>query len=68
MEMDYFLTRGQPDAALATGIRAIDMDSEETLELVTPERGYALYGPDWSPDGRFLAFEEIFNIIEDGVN
>ena len=62
VELEYFMTRGEPDTALATGISAINLDSDETLELVAPERGYALYGPNWSPDGRFLAFEEVFNM------
>lgn len=59
IDINYFLNRGEPDPALATGISAIDLDSGETLELVAPERGYALARPNWSPDGRFLAFEEL---------
>ena len=64
---NYFITRGQPDPALAIGIRAIDLDSGETLELVAPERGYALSGPNWSPDGRFLSFAEVFNMEGSGL-
>ena len=56
--MDYFISRGDPDSDLATGIRTIDLDSGETHDLVAPERGYALSSPNWSPDGRFLAFSE----------
>jgi len=67
VDMNYFITRGEPDSVLATGIRAIDLDSGETLELVAPERGYALYGPNWSPDGRFLAFEEVVNMEGSGL-
>ena len=55
----YFTARGQTAAELATGILGIDLDSGDSAELVKPERGYALYGPVWSPDGRFLSFEEV---------
>ena len=55
----YFTTRGQHDPNLANGIQGYDYDSGETVTLVEPERGYALYGPQWSPDGRFLAFTEV---------
>jgi Tol biopolymer transport system component len=64
---NYFLTRGQPDTALANGIRTIDLDSGENLELVAPERGYALSSPKWSPDGHFLAFTEVFNMEGSGL-
>ncbi|MGD9092331.1 MAG: hypothetical protein PVF74_05760 [Anaerolineales bacterium] len=66
VDMDYFMTRGQPDPALATGFNATDLDSGETFELVAPERGYALARPNWSLDGRFLAFEEVFNMEGSG--
>jgi len=60
VEQDYFTTRGgQPDASLATGIAGFDMDSGETSELVRPERGLALFTPTWSPDGRYLGFDEL---------
>lgn len=56
----YFTTRGgPPDATLAHGIMTYNADSGETAELVQPERGYALYSPQWSPDGRFLGFDEL---------
>lgn len=56
----YFTARGQVDETLATGILAIDLDSGDSAELVKPERGFALSGPVWSPDGRFLSFDEVF--------
>lgn len=57
----YFAARGQVDPALATGIWALDMDQAtlEPVELVKPTRGYTLVSPTWSPDGRFLAFDEV---------
>ena len=64
---NYFITRGEPDSTLANGISAIDLDSGETLELVAPERGYALSSPKWSPDGHFLAFTEVFNMEGSGL-
>jgi len=67
VDMNYFISRGEPDSSLATGIRSIDLDSGETLELVAPERGNALYGPKWSPDGRFLEFSEIINMEGSGL-
>lgn len=60
VEQEYFTTRGgQPDPALATGIAGYDLDSGEESELVKPERGLALYSPNWSPDGRYLGFDEL---------
>ncbi len=56
----YFTGRGAVDSNLAQGILVIDVDSGDSAELVKPERGYALYGPVWSPDGRFLSFDELF--------
>ena len=55
---NYFTARGEVDAALATGIYATDLDSGETSLLVAPEKGLALILPAWSPDGRFLGFDE----------
>ena len=56
---NYFITRGQPDAALATGIYAANLDSGKTSLLVVPEKGLTLILPTWSPDGRFLSFDEL---------
>ena len=47
------------DESLARGLMEVDADSGETRELVKPERGYALYSPQWSPDGRLLGFDEL---------
>jgi Tol biopolymer transport system component len=67
MDLDYFISLGDPDSELATGIHTIDLDSGETLELVAPERGYTLSSPNWSLDGRFLAFAEVDNMEGSGL-
>jgi len=60
IEEGYFTGRGeQPDAALAKSILCYHLDSGKTSELVQPERGYAMTRLTWSPDGRFLGFDEI---------
>ena len=57
---NYFTIRGgKPDPALTTGIYTVDLDSGETSLLVNPENGYSLILPIWSPDGRFLSFDEL---------
>jgi Tol biopolymer transport system component len=57
----YFGARGgKPNADLATGIWAVDLDQGDPFELVRPERGYTLVAPVWSPDGRFLSFDEVY--------
>ncbi len=56
---NYFIARGKPDAALSTGIYAADLDSGESSLLVAPVKGYSLILPAWSPDGRFLSFDEL---------
>ncbi len=55
----YFAIRGEVDKSLATGITAVNLDTGESRELVAPEGGYALSTPTWSPDGRFLSFDEV---------
>ena len=67
VETEYFLSRGEPSADLAKGIRGYDFDTREDLELVGPERGFALAGPAWSPDGRFLSFAEIIAMEGSGM-
>lgn len=54
---EYFLDQ---ESQLAPGIWALEADTGETYELVAPQRGLALVRPQWSPDGRFLSFDEIF--------
>ena len=54
---EYFLNRS---SGLATGIWGVEADSGDTSQLVAPERDYALANPKWSPDGRFMSFEEVF--------
>jgi Tol biopolymer transport system component len=58
VDMDYSNPRDESDTAQTMGIHTIDLDSGEIQYLVAPERGYALSRPNWSPDGRFLAFSE----------
>ena len=55
----YFTARGVVEASLATGVYAWDLESGESRLLVEPERGYTLMLPTWSPDGRYLSFDEI---------
>ena len=57
---NYFTTRGgKPDASLITGIDSVDLDTGDSSLLVTPQNGYTLILPTWSPDGRFLSFDEL---------
>lgn len=56
---EYFLNRSQE---LATGLWAVEADTGNTYELVPPERGFALVNPQWSPDGRFLSFDEVIGM------
>jgi Tol biopolymer transport system component len=58
IDMDHSISRGESDTVQPKGIHTIDMDNGEIHYLVAPERGYALSSPNWSPDGRFLAFSE----------
>jgi hypothetical protein len=59
VDINYYMNRGEPDPTLANGIRTIDLDSGEIREIVSPERGFTLSNPNWSPDGRFLSFTEV---------
>lgn len=57
---NYFNFRGEkPNADYATGIWVVDAEGGEPYEFVKPERGYTLLAPKWSPDGRFLSFDEV---------
>jgi Tol biopolymer transport system component len=55
---EYFMNRSQ-QPQLATGLWAVEADTGNTYQLVAPERGLALVNPQWSPDGRFLSFDEV---------
>lgn len=56
IDMQYFLTN---DPQYAHGIWAVDIETGETSELVAPQGGRPLIWPHWSPDGRFLGFNEV---------
>lgn len=53
---EYFIN---PSSASVKGIWAVDTSTGETYELVPPTSGKPLVNPQWSPDGRFLGFEEV---------
>ena len=55
---NYFTARGAVDESLAKGILGFDVDTMQAMELVPPQ-GYSLIWPHWSPDGRFVGFDEI---------
>ncbi len=62
----YFTARGSVDATLAKGIFAVDTDTLETSVLVKLQ-GYSLILPQWSPDGRFVSFNEILYMEGRGI-
>jgi hypothetical protein len=53
---EFFLNQS-PE--LARGIQSLDVDSGKEQELVAPENGLPLVNPNWSDDGKIMAFEEI---------
>lgn len=58
-EPAYFTGRGEVDSALAHGIFAINVLTNEKYELVKPQ-GYSLVSPRWSADGTIVSFNEIY--------
>lgn len=52
--LDYFIGN-----AAAQGLWAVEVDTGDSYELVQPQKGRSLGFPQWSPDGRYLAFDEI---------
>ncbi len=62
----YFLSQ-PPAPDFASGLWSVDALTGETVELVPPQRGYSLARPQWSPDGRFLAFEEVVGMEGTGL-
>ena len=68
IDMDYFLGVRQGNAnQYATGIWGIDIQENLPFELVSPERGYAIVSPRWSPDGRYLGFDEVMGMEGRGL-
>ena len=68
IDMDYFLGTQQGNAEqYATGIWGIDIQENLPFELVPPERGYAIIFPSWSPDGRYLGFDEVMGMEGRGL-
>jgi Tol biopolymer transport system component len=55
IDPNYFLD----NAAYAQGIWAVEAGTGESYELVPPVKGLSLVGPGWSPNGRYLAFDEV---------
>lgn len=51
----------------ARSVMGFDADTGRTGELVQSERGYALYRIQWSPDGRYLGFDEVVYIEGRGL-
>jgi Tol biopolymer transport system component len=56
---DYFAAREGVNSAFATGVYLIDARDGSQVDLVLPESGYTLVSPQFSPDGRWISFEEI---------
>ncbi|OJX40896.1 MAG: hypothetical protein BGO78_12550 [Chloroflexi bacterium 44-23] len=54
----YFISRSAVDETLARGILAIDVDTGQVTELVKPQ-SYSLVRVQFSPDGRFVSFDEV---------
>lgn len=54
----YFSSRLEVNSDVAKGIMAVDADTMEVSQLVKPQ-DYSLIRPKWSPDGRFISFDEI---------
>ena len=67
LDMDYWISRGETDPDLATGISLLNLDSLETVELVQPERGFTLASPRWTDDGMFVYFTEIVAMEGSGM-
>jgi len=51
------------DATKAWGIWSIDVDAgSAAVEIVPPTAGFSVVSPQWSADGRIVAFSEIFGM------
>ena len=58
---NYWSGRGQINPAYTTGIWYVDADNPGAapVQLVGPEGGATMVNPRWSPDGRYISFEEV---------
>ena len=60
VEEGYFTSRAELDSSKANGIWAVDVDAGGApFELVPPSGGYSVVSPQWSADGRIVAFAEV---------
>ena len=61
VDENYFTSRAELDETKARGIWAIDVDAGgESVEIVPPSGGFSVVSPQWSADGRIVAFAEVF--------
>ena len=58
---EYF-SMHQVDSNFATGIWSLDVDTGAASELVPPSNGFLLVNPIWSPDGRYVGFDEVYQM------
>lgn len=58
---EYFSAH-QVDPNLASGIWSLDVNTGAAAELVPPSNGFLLTNPIWSPDGRFVGFDEVYQM------
>lgn len=61
VDENYFTSRAELDETKARGIWAIDVDAGgEPVEIVPPSGGFSVVSPQWSADGRIVAFAEVY--------
>lgn len=61
VDNNYFTSRAELDETKATGIWAVDADIVgEPVEIVPPSEGFSIVSPQWSANGRIVAFAEVF--------
>ena len=58
---EYF-SMHQVDSNFATGIWSLNVDTGTAAELVPPSNGFLLVNPIWSPDGRYVGFDEVYQM------
>src|SRR3972149_5927339 len=61
VDENYFTSRAELDETKARGIWAIDVDAGGgPVVIVPPSGGFSVVSPQWSADGRIVAFAEVF--------